>query len=188
MSAMEVAKDRNLYLMNLLKDDENKESYIVSRDYQRNSVLEDLVKQAQILDRKVDFEWSLKRLKSEHDTWTKEIMDMEGANIDDTPLDYIKKFDLLPEMTLLDSQKKVWSEGKLMKHCVYTNYWSQIKSGNYIAYHIETKDEVATLGIHVHDHSIELNQIYGPFNNPISHDLRVKIENWINNINKKQKL
>lgn len=172
-TAFEVAKDPNHFIERTLDD-----KYF-------NLLATDLVRQAIILGRKVDFMWSEKRMKAEHDAWTKEIMNMEGENIDDKPLNYLKQFELLDGMTLLDSQKKVWMEGKMMQHCVYTNYWSSIKNGTYNAYHIDIDGEQATLGINTwSDGQITFNQMYGHRNSNVSDKLLNTIKEWVNNISK----
>jgi hypothetical protein len=181
-TAIEVAKDPNHYL-------EKINTKYAEANYVFNTLSQDLVKQAIILGKKIDFLWSEKRMKVEHDAWTKEIMDMEGESIDDTPLSNIKKFELLDGMTLLDSQKKVWSEGKMMNHCVYTNYWNNIQSGTYNAYHIEMNDETATLGVNIFNGSeVHFNQMYGHHNSAVSDSLKEKIKNWISIINNKKQL
>ena len=182
-SAVEVAKDPNHYLERVPIKYNGGENYIF------NVMTQDLVKQAIILGRKIDFLWSEKRMKAEHDAWTKEIMDMEGENIDDTPLTNLRKFELMDGMTLLDSQKKVWMEGKLMNHCIYTNYWYSIKNGTYNAYHIEVDDEIATLGVNIfEDGKIHFNQMYGHRNSAVSDTLKARIMNWMALINNKKQL
>ena len=175
-TSIEVAKDPNHYIEKML-DDNKIFTYIES----------DLTKQALILGRKIDFKWSDKRMRAEHEAWTKEIMDMEGENIDDTPLP-LREFPLLDGMTLLNSQKKVWLEGKIMHHCVYTNYWQSIKNNSYLAYHIEMGDEVATLGVNSYGGNITFNQLYSTYNSKVSENLHNKVNTWIESINQQLKL
>jgi len=174
-TAFEVAKDPNHFIEKCLQTDHI------------NFLWTDLIKQALILNRKIDFLWSEKRMKSEHTEWTREIMNMEGENIDDKPIQSIKRFELLNGMTLLDSQKKVWMEGKMMNHCIYTNYWNPIQYGNYQAYHIDINNETATLGVTVDGNKIEFNQLQGIHNSNVSESLKKIIIGWIDAINHPKK-
>jgi hypothetical protein len=182
-SAIEVAKDPNHYLEKV------NTKYGAQQGYIFNIMVQDLVRQGIILGRKIDFLWSEKRMKLLHDEWTKEIMNLEGENIDDKPLTNLKKFELMDGMTLLDSQKKVWTEGKTMSHCVYTNYWSSIKNGSYQAYHLEIDNETATLGVNIFDDGkIHFNQMYGKHNSVVSDILKARVMNWMALINNKKQL
>lgn len=170
------AKDVNHYLEFLL--DENR----------LNSNLEDLVTQSKILEKKIDFKWSTKRMDEEHTLWTKEIMAAEVTSIPDREVkvnNYKRISEFVPEFfEALDTQKKVFVEGSTMKHCVYTNYWPSINDGTFLAYHIKWKNQEATLGLSCYDTKvIRISQIYGVRNSAVSSELRDevrKIVDWIN--------
>ena len=166
LTSCSIAKDPNHYL-ELYTDGK------LPKDYQ----LQDLIQQFLILDKKVDFKWSLARVKEEHKKATKDLMKLE--------LDTIGEFDVTypdlvypPEFTLLDSQRKVFEEGSIMGHCLYTNYWSSIKSGNYLAFHITLGGEEATLGLSYYNHSPEFNQLYGPHNSQVSPEMNKFCMEW----------
>ena len=150
--------------------------------------LSDLMKQSRILERKIDFKWSAKRMDEEHTNWTKEIM---GAEVHSIPHREVKvnNYKMIAEFVpeffeALDTQKKVFTEGSLMKHCVYTNYWTSINNGTFLAYHIKWKGQEATLGLHVYETKVvRISQIYGVRNSSVSSELREevrKIVDWIN--------
>lgn len=109
-----------------------------------NYVNHDLVKQANILGEKIDFTWSAKRLEAVHNEWTKKIMAVEIDMIGDYTLPY-GEVDLPKGVRLLRTQKEIFAEGALMKHCIYTNYWSSIKEGRYMVLHND--DENYTIGL-----------------------------------------
>jgi hypothetical protein len=150
--------------------------------------LDDLISQSRILEKKIDFKWSAKRMNEEHTLWTKEIMAAEIHSIPDKEVkvnNYKKIAEFVPEFfEALDTQKKVYTEGSLMQHCVYTNYWDNINRGAFLAYHIKWKDQEATLGLHSYENNvIRISQIYGVRNSPVSSELRdevKKIVDWIN--------
>jgi hypothetical protein len=170
------AKDVNHYLEFHLGDTSN------------YTHLDDLISQSRILEKKIDFKWSAKRMNEEHTLWTKEIMAAEIHSIPDKEVkvnNYKKIAEFVPEFfEALDTQKKVYTEGSLMQHCVYTNYWDNINRGTFLAYHIKWKDQEATLGLHSYENNvIRISQIYGVRNSPVSSELRDevrKIVDWIN--------
>jgi len=182
LSMLAVAKDQNHLLEKIIKEKEkDTQSYL----------LNDLVKQAHILDKKVDYTWSYKRMHEEHQQWTKEIMEAEMIDMEDITarwaLPYLEfKY---PGFTLLTTKKEVYAEGKIMNHCVYTNYWSNVQHGNYLVYQVDFFDERATLGLNVY-YEIKYNQCYGYTNKSISNNLKDHVDNFIQELNifHKQKL
>ena len=172
------AKDVNHYLEFLLDGN------------QLNSNLEDLVTQSKILERKIDFKWSPKRMEEEHTAWTKEIMAAEVHSIPDVEVKvnhYKQLADCVPDFfEPLDTQKKVFVEGTMMKHCVYTNYWGTINRGEYLAYHIKWMEQEATLGLYIDSDKrkqIRLSQVYGVRNSAVSKSLRDQVSIAIEVIN-----
>lgn len=172
---MAVAKDQNHLLEYCLKSDETKPtSYIMM----------DLVKQAHILDRKIDYMWSIKRMEEEHIKWTKDIMDVEVNDMEDVVIDRLlplKEFNA-SGMTLLTTKKEIYTEGKSMNHCIYTNYWSSVERGHYLVYHVDFFGEQATLGCYIAD-KISFNQCYRNANRPVSEELKKYVEGVIADLN-----
>lgn len=171
------AKDVNHYL-----------EYFMDGSVKKTHHLDDFIKQSKILERKIDFKWSAKRMDEEHSNWTKEIMAAEIHSIPDREVkvnNYKRIAEFVPEFfEALDTQKKVFTEGSTMKHCLYTNYWTNINSGAFLAYHIKWKGQEATLGLHSYENKvIRISQIYGVRNSSVSSELRDevrKIVDWIN--------
>lgn len=172
------AKDVNHYLEFLLDGN------------QLISNLVDLITQAKILERKIDFKWSAKRMDEEHTAWTTEIMAAEMYSIPDAEVKvnhYKQLADCVPNFfEPLDTQKKVFVEGTMMKHCVYTNYWGTINIGEYLAYHINWKGQEATLGLYIDSDKnkpLRLSQVYGKRNSPVSSELRVAVTDALVQLN-----
>jgi hypothetical protein len=173
------AKDVNHYLESL-----------VNKDTVQTAHIEDLITQSKILERKIDFKWSAKRMDEEHTAWTTEIMAAEMHSIPDAEVKvnhYKQLADCVPNFfEPLDTQKKVFVEGTMMKHCVYTNYWSTINIGEYLAYHINWKGQEATLGLYIDSDKnkpLRLSQLFGKRNSPVSSELRVAVTDALVQLN-----
>lgn len=109
----------------------------------------DMCDQAVLLETMVDPNWSPTRVHIEHQRMTKEIMELEVGELDNTPLAGLKKIkkftDTYPGVTLLDNRKAVFMEGKLMSHCIYTNYWDKIERMLILCFHVDHKRQQGTL-------------------------------------------
>ena len=86
---------------------------------------------------------------------------------------------------LLTTKKEIYTEGKVMNHCIYTNYWSSVQNGNYLVYQVDWFGERATLGCYMSDEKITVNQCYRHSNRAISSGLTDLINTiFINSINR----
>lgn len=175
LSLMSVAKDQNHLLEACLSID-GREKLVV--------YIGDIVRQAQILDRKIDFKWSDKRMQEEHQKWTKEIMDIEFQSMEDVKAEHLIPFLEFnyPGFKLLTTKKEVYAEGKAMNHCVYTNYWSSVERKHYMVYEIKWMNQKATLGCYMSD-NITFNQCYGYANSAISTELHAHVTQFLLDLN-----
>ena len=107
------------------------------------SLVADAVDLALQLNKKVNFSWSENKFREINIQWSRELMrkDIEKRN----PQDIYKNKELIKDAKLLSSERDVFEEGMIMHHCVYTNYWGLIKSGKYVALHLNST--VNSLGI-----------------------------------------
>jgi hypothetical protein len=145
----------------------------------------DMIDQAFILQRKIDFSWSPNRMREEHSKWTKEIMEAEINEMDDKEIEGLEKYETFTPtgFKLLKTQKEVFQEGKIMSHCIYTSYWSRIKNGNYLAYHISINGEEATLGLNINsDGSLQFSQCHSKYNGSVSENIKSKVEDFFKKI------
>ena len=138
---------------------------------ENNHIVRDLKEQYAILDKKIDFRWSEKRMYQEHENATFELMKLEADNLSEEEIIW-SEFNLPSNFELLDSQKRIFLEGSLMRHCVYTNYWNNIKSGRYLAFHVKLNNENATLGVNLTNNKMVFNQVYLYRNQPVSPEMR----------------
>jgi hypothetical protein len=139
----------------------------------------DLYDQASALDRKVNPKWSDARKKDVHAEWTREIMNIEIKSLE--PYDYnYSKIDLPQGLEMIANNYELFEEGTTMKHCVYTNYESRIRSKQYFAFRYDKDGIRATLGV---DKSYSMpatfNQMYGVGNSTISTDIVDSIKELI---------
>ena len=158
-----IAKDINHYLEELISGNIHKIPH-----------LHDTIVQFNTLEKKIDFKWSIKRFAEEHKNATKEIMAIESANIPDEIIEYKNiTLPVLPqEFELINTRKRLFEEGKLMSHCVYTNYYQSVKDNKFVVYHINYKGEEATLGLNYYDNKLTFNQLQGKYN--ASYSLQMK--------------
>jgi hypothetical protein len=93
---------------------------------------------AKTLDRKVNCSWSARRLKEEHDVWSKEITDIvftEGDRLMGVN-DMFIKFADESGFNLLRTTKEMNIEGRKNDHCVAT-YVGKVDNGNCGIYSID---------------------------------------------------
>lgn len=162
---------------------------IVADDYDaRSRTFIDMMDQALILERIIDPKWSDKRIADEHQQYTKEIMELEITSMEDQPVKIPQVFyDKINDdnFTLLDTKKKIFMEGKLMKHCIYTNYWNSILNKKYLCFHVEYQGIGATLTLRRDKEFGEL-VIYdclGRYNARLSNEYLSYVKSWLEEYN-----
>lgn len=139
---------------------------------------QDTLQQFELLEKKFDFSWSNNRIAEEHTKATEEIMQYEIDIMEDEKISYpdVK----LPEgFELINTKKRLFQEGMVMSHCVFTNYWHTIKDGNYIAFHISYNGEECTLGCYTYNNKLTFNQLYKKRNVLPSSETVEYVKNWV---------
>lgn len=109
------------------------------------NLLRDTLKMAKILDEKVNCSWSTKRLRQEHDDFTKRINDIIFIG-SDRQMKINKVYIKFAEHSgfeLIRTTKEIAYEGKKQNHCVGT-YVNKVENGNCAIYR-------------VNGHTLELN-------------------------------
>lgn len=114
---------------------------------------QDVVTQCTILNIKYNPKWSQSRFKSFHAKCSLELMKQELHNIEDYKLSYIGNLPIKEisdyKAKLLTTSTQIFEEGYNMHHCVYTNYMSSIKRGEYYVFNLIIDDIPATAGISI---------------------------------------
>jgi hypothetical protein len=104
-----------------------------------NHLFYDTCKMANTLGRKINCSWGSKRLKEEHDKWSKEItrivLDCEiEYDLNIRPI--YKAFAKFSKYKLLKTNKDMLGEGMLQHHCVGT-YINQVDKGETAIFHVK---------------------------------------------------
>ena len=123
------------YYIEYLNNTENLHNTLPNYDF---GLFYDTVKMAKTLGRVVNCSWSPKRLKEEHDAWSKEITDIiftEGDRMMSIADIYLK-FSDATGFKLLKTTKEMNIEGRKNNHCVAT-YVSRVENGGCGIYSIE---------------------------------------------------
>jgi hypothetical protein len=95
------------------------------------NLFHDSLRLAKIMDKKVSCSWSTRRLKEEHDEWSKELTDIifidgnRDLKIDETFIEFSK----LSGYEMLLTTKDMAYEGKRQNHCV-VSYVNKVETGS----------------------------------------------------------
>lgn len=171
------------YFLSIAYCVKNIDHFLQNPDLHLKHQVHDIVEQCKILDKKIDWNWSEKRLMQEHSNMTSEIMLAEIEHIEDSVAPEID-IEYPEEFILLNTTRKVFYEGNTMKHCLYTNYLPEILRGRYVAFHIDREGEQATLGLNRdREGKITFSQLYRKGNQPTSESLRKYCEDWVKGLN-----
>lgn len=141
-----------------------------------NPVYRDLLDCAVKLNEVVDFTWSQKRIKEEHQRQINELNRKEIEAKEQIPV-----FNFVctePNIRLLNTEKEVFLEGTTMHHCLYTNYWNRIKAKNYIAFHM-TAPENCTFSFKKLNNEIVFDQAYCAYDKPVSNETKQIIRDFL---------
>jgi hypothetical protein len=101
------------------------------------NLFHDSLRLAKIMDKKVSCSWSTRRLKEEHDKWSKELTDIifidgeRDLRIDETFIEFSK----LSGYEMLLTTKDMAYEGKKQNHCV-ASYVNKVEQGNCAIYRV----------------------------------------------------
>lgn len=142
----------------------------------------DMIKQAKALGEKIDFRWSPSRLKEVHAEYTKRLMAMEIEDIEDETVKYPEEIPMPEGFEFIRNKKRLFTEGQMMHHCVYTNYWDKVKEKKYIVLHVtDTKGNEATAGIWrtSRNRKLEVDQVYAKYNEEPSDEIKTMVDNLI---------
>lgn len=167
-------------IMTVAKDPNHALEYMATAEYMSFDT-QDLIKQAQRLNRKIDFKWSRSRMTEVHSDWTKEIMDIEQEYVESIDYEYINELPSNGSLELVTNSKDLYIEGRLMSHCVYTNYASQVNDKSYFVFKFTDRDVRATVGItRYYDHNnFIINQMHGKHNKSIDQCHQDYVKEWL---------
>jgi hypothetical protein len=145
----------------------------------------DLMHQARVLDKKIDFTWSYKRMIQVHDEWTNEIMGLELDMVPDTKFGYNGELALLEGIKLIDNSKELFKEGTEMKHCVYTNHRYEVmdrKEFIFCGAFDDARFTVSVIPSYRYGEEPKvfgISQMYGKHNSSVGRFDREAMEQWV---------
>lgn len=128
-----------------------------SNSYEKRVLLRDSLNNAVVLNRKIDLNWSERRLKEEHIKMVKEIMTLSAVNKSDKPI-FPETIDA-KNIKMLNTEKEIFCEGATMTHCVYTNYFNSVLNGRYLVFHMSSPED-CTIGVSKRNGDVRLDQAY----------------------------
>lgn len=130
----------------------------------------DTVKSAVKLDQIVDLTWSRKRLHEFHLDQSRQLMAKE---IDSKNTTFIHDAKLVGNnIKLLNSESEVFSEGYMMHHCLYTNYWPRIQRKAMLAFHMFAPEDCTFSCIIGVDDNIYMDQIFLKYDQMVQQSTR----------------
>lgn len=152
--------------------------YYLERGRSLTGIESDLIKQAHALGQVVDLRWSPKRINEVHDDWTALIMEREMDGMSEEPLARGWEIALPKGFEIINSKKRLFLEGAVMKHCVYTNYWNRVRNNSYMVVHVTATSKPVTVGINTIGGFID--QMNYKFNDRVSEVDETMIRDVIN--------
>jgi hypothetical protein len=141
------------------------------------ALIQDTLNNAICLNKKIDLNWSVKRLQEEHQVMIQKICMFDIDKKSDEPL-YDEPIND-DNIQMLNSEKELFVEGMTMSHCVYVNYYKSVDRGNYQVYHMSTPEN-CTIGVRIdNDGNPSLDQAYRFKNRPIKDLTRMVIQGFL---------
>lgn len=173
--------------LNELLDLREQGAVFVENDVPEYHTYIDTLKDAEILGKKVNPNWSSKRMQYEHTLMTEQINKLLMTNKANNAIYMVNTDSLLyyPNNTvrLLDTELDVFQEGLTMHHCLYTSYWTSIKNKNYFAFSAEYPER-CTIGVrHTIKGEFIIDQIYKKYDANVTQETRDYFNNWIKSEN-----
>ena len=134
-------------------------------DRRKYNLLMDMLRCAIRLNQIIDFSWSDKRLEEEHIKQNRmlnyqTISEKQVTPIHQNPLN-------LENIRMLNTEQDVYLEGLNMHHCLYTCYWNRIKTGKYLAFHMNSP-ESCTFSFRLDNNNVILDQHYLAYDRQVS--------------------
>jgi len=155
--------------MTVLVDLSEREIWIGSK----YTLLKDLLDSAVKLGEVVDFTWSSRRMNEEHKRQTETLMAKEINKKEVIPIYDLSKIDLNTDnIRVLNTEKAVFSEGTMMHHCLYTNYFKQMQQHKHIAFHMTYPEDCTFSCVKTYSGHIIMDQIYRAYDQHVKQETR----------------
>lgn len=155
-------------------------------NWQFHRLLEDSIITALRLGEKINPQWSEKRLASEHQRHIEMIQLKKIESMDNSPASHVfDAFDFPEGVKWLNTEGEVFREASNMHHCLHSNYWKRIKTGDYIAFAVDHNDEHFTLGCRLNNCGFCIyDQAHTIYNGSVSHANSMWINDFIRDLDR----
>jgi hypothetical protein len=174
---LSVAKNPNV-ITNLKKGDIDKMLYATNYSDTVNMTIQ--------LGRKINLLWSPARIKEEHDKLTKELSGIKKMFVRHEDLKPSKVFkNILPEeFELIDDRYRLFEEGEMMGHCVYTSdtYINNIKEGTGAIYSILYEGKRYTLELIYNSFSSDKKYYINQFRAASNQNPPENLNTWVHEL------
>jgi len=162
-------------------------------DFIRNQYFHDTIEMAIKLDKRVNCSWSLNRLKTEHDIWSKELrvimLEFEPL-IDLDPSKIYKDFEAFTGYRLLTTNHELIAEGQKNNHCV-AGYVDSVRRGQCGIYQVSGYTLEVRYGVNYYSDmsknkkTMVFSQLRGYKNADAPVKLNMVVKEYINAFNNK---
>ena len=162
-------------------------------DFLRNQYFHDTIEMAIKLDKRVNCSWSLNRLKTEHDIWSKELrvimLEFEPL-IDLDPSKIYKDFEAFTGYRLLTTNHELIAEGQKNNHCV-AGYVDSVRRGQCGIYQVSGYTLEVRYGVNYYSDmsknkkTMVFSQLRGYKNADAPVKLNMVVKEYINAFNNK---
>ena len=162
-------------------------------DFLRNQYFHDTIEMAIKLDKRVNCSWSLNRLKTEHDIWSKELrvimLEFEPL-IDLDPSKIYKDFEAFTGYKLLTTNHELIAEGQKNNHCV-AGYVDSVRRGQCGIYQVSGYTLEVRYGVNYYSDmsknkkTMVFSQLRGYKNADAPVKLNMVVKEYINAFNNK---
>ncbi len=166
-------------LKSYIKVAKNYENLIKNRHKLKFDFMSDFRNEAFLLQEKINFNWSEKRMKEVHSNWSKKIADIKFKSLEDEMIEYSSSINL-PYIRIINSKKELYLEGKQLSHCVF-NYWEYIKDKVGLICSFKKGNDRGTIYIEKIQNVAVIRQFYGYKNKPMSENNWSILNNYIEN-------
>jgi hypothetical protein len=108
-------------------------------------------------------------------------MDIEQENVETVKYNYQNELPHNGHLELITDSKKLYIEGRMMSHCVYTNYNDQVRNKTYFVLKFTDRDVHATVGVTKswEGDNFIINQMYSKRNKSVDQCHHDFVNEWL---------
>jgi hypothetical protein len=148
---------------------------------------EGIRRELNILGRKINSTWSVNRLNDEHTRMSRDLRALELDTLESIDYTYSEPAPLLPGMELISDNKRLFEEGSIMNHCVYS-YLSNAVDRSVFHFHCIFGNEPFTLAVQrtYSSDKFVVQQMFGNRNKACTEAQKLIIKTWLDDASVQQ--